>query len=54
MPKSRTPSKEISTRGVLKKVRKPLAPPSRVHTERKKYRRSRVRIDEETDGAGSK
>jgi hypothetical protein len=38
---------------VLKKVRKPLAPPSRAHTEHKKYKRIRVRIDEETDDAGS-
>jgi hypothetical protein len=49
MAKSRTPPKEISTKGLLKKIRKPLAPPSRVHTEHKKYKRVRVRIDEAND-----
>ncbi len=48
MPKPRTPSKEITTEELLKKIRKPPAPPSRVHSERKKYKRSRERISEET------
>jgi hypothetical protein len=47
MGKSRTPRKEINTKELLRKVRKPLAPPSRVHTEDKKYKRVRVRIGEE-------
>jgi hypothetical protein len=49
MRKSKKPSKEISTKGLLKKIRKPAAPPSRVHTERKKYKRLRVRIPEEEE-----
>ncbi len=47
--KPRTPPKEIGTEELLKKVRKPTAPPSRVHTEKKKYKRSRVRIPEENE-----
>jgi hypothetical protein len=47
MPKPRTPAKEISTKGLLKKIRKPPAPPSRVHPSKKKYKRTRVRIAEE-------
>jgi hypothetical protein len=46
MPKSKTPAKEISSKGLLKKIRKPPAPPSRVHSDQKKYKRSRVRIYE--------
>jgi hypothetical protein len=49
MPKSKTPSKEISTRGVLKKVRKPPAPPARVHPSKKQYKRLRIRIAEEEE-----
>jgi hypothetical protein len=49
MPKSKTPSKEISTKRLLKKIRKPPAPPSRVHPDQKKYKRSRVRISEENE-----
>jgi hypothetical protein len=43
-PKS---SKEISSKGLLKKIRKPPAPPARVHKDRKKYQRSRDRVPEE-------
>jgi hypothetical protein len=55
MPKSKKLSKEISTKGLLKKIRKPPAPPSRIHPDHKKYKRTRVRISEEneTEGAGS-
>ena len=55
MPKSKTPPKEISTERLLKKIRKPPAPPARVHPDQKKYKRTRVRIGEEdeTEGAGS-
>ncbi|HKD66490.1 MAG TPA: hypothetical protein VKB84_06585 [Candidatus Binataceae bacterium] len=49
MAKVRTPPKEIGTRGLLKKIRKPPAPPSRVHTDQKKYKRKRVRIGEDDD-----
>jgi len=49
MPKRRMPSKEIGTEELLKKVRKPPAPPARVHVERKKYKRGRVRISEENE-----
>jgi len=47
MAKSGKKTGEISTKGLLKKVRKPPAPPSRIHTERKKYKRGPVRITEE-------
>jgi hypothetical protein len=49
MPRPRTPPKEIGTEELLKKIRKPPAPPSRVHIEKKKYKRSRVRISEENE-----
>jgi len=49
MPKSKPPPKEIRSKDVLKKIRKPPAPPSRVHSDVKKYKRSRVRITEEND-----
>ncbi len=49
MRKSRTPSKTIDTRELLKKIRKPPAPPSRVLPDQKKYKRSRVRISEENE-----
>ena len=49
MPKSRTPSKEISTKALLKKIRKPPAPPSRVHPSKKKYKRVPIRIAEENE-----
>ena len=49
MRKRRTPSKVITTEELLKKIRKPPAPPARVHAERKKYKRSRVRISEENE-----
>jgi hypothetical protein len=49
MPKTRAPSKKIDTRGLLKKVRKPPAPPARVHSDQKKYKRSRVRVLPESE-----
>jgi hypothetical protein len=47
MPKSKTPPKEISTRGLLRKVRKPTAPPAQIHPSKKKYKRVRIRPTEE-------
>lgn len=49
MPKSKPPSKEIGIERLLKKIRKPPAPPARVHPDQKKYKRSRVRISEEQE-----
>jgi hypothetical protein len=49
MPKTKAPSREIDTKGLLKKVRKPPAPPSRVHSDQKKYKRSRVRVVPENE-----
>ena len=49
MPKSRKKPKQITVRGLLKKIRKPPAPPSRVHTERKKYKRERLRVLDENE-----
>jgi hypothetical protein len=49
MRKTRAPSKEISTKKLLEKVRKPPAPPSRVHSDKKKYKRSRVSLPEGDD-----
>jgi hypothetical protein len=48
MPKPKKP-KEITTQGLLKKIRKPPAPPARVHPDHKKYKRTRVRIGEQND-----
>jgi len=48
MPKSKTP-KEISTRGLLRKVRKPTAPPAQIHPSKKQYKRVRIRITEESE-----
>jgi hypothetical protein len=46
-PKSK---KEISGKELLKKIRKPPAPPAQVHGDRKKYKRIRIRLPaEETD-----
>jgi hypothetical protein len=49
MRKIRTPSKEINTKELLEKVRKPPAPPARVHSDRKKYKRGRARLPEGDD-----
>jgi hypothetical protein len=49
MPKSKKPSREISTRGLLKKVRKPTAPPAQIHPSKKKYKRVRIRVTEESE-----
>jgi len=49
MRKTKAPSKEISTKKLLEKVRKPPAPPSRVHSDKKKYKRSRVSLPEGDD-----
>jgi len=49
MPRTKTPPRELDTKGLLKKVRKPPAPPSRVHGDQKKYKRSRVRITPENE-----
>jgi len=49
MRKTKAPSKEISTKGLLEKVRKPPAPPSRVHSDKKKYKRGRARLPEGDD-----
>lgn len=49
MRKPKRPAKEIDTKALLKKVRKPPAPPTRVHSDDRKYKRSRVRIPEPED-----
>jgi hypothetical protein len=43
------PPKELDTKALLKKVRKPPAPPTRVHPDDRKYKRSRTRIPEPDD-----
>jgi hypothetical protein len=49
MRKPKPPAKEIDTKALLKKVRKPPAPPTRVHSDDRKYKRSRGRIPEQDD-----
>jgi hypothetical protein len=49
MPKPKTPPKQIGTGELLKKIRKPPAPPARIHAGKKKYKRSRVRISEDNE-----
>ncbi|GEM_PF-6782250 len=49
MTKSKTPSKEISARGLVKKIRKPPAPPARVHPSKKQYKRVRIRIAQDNE-----
>ena len=54
MRKTKSKSKEIGTKELLRKIRKPPAPPSRVHGDLKKYKRIRIRLpadeaDEDAD-----
>jgi hypothetical protein len=44
MRKTKSKSKEIGTKELLRKIRKPPAPPSRVHGDLKKYKRIRIRL----------